>query len=374
MEIGRILIEPTAAGAQATIPEGYLEYHKDTDKLYKSDGSTKTELGSGGGSYTDEMAQDAVGGIVDATLVYSDATPSLGRAALTGDVTAAAGSNATVIANDAVTYAKIQNVTDNRLLGRSAGSSGDVQEITTGSGIILSSGVLSSNRIYGLLDVKPTVDTPDDEFNSTTLDPKWTVVSGGSGTVSIMSTGTTLQVYDLTTRPGWLLTQVGKNTGQVMAIRQDYTLPDGNSIVMALSYCCGTSNAVNTNNGTQFQIGLNDNDTSIISGNYFYFLVDAEAGGFSRTFITSSVGSDIIGQGTVLSGLIYLRIFRVGLVYHCFASTSQAPAWIFIGTKTMPSASTNIWIQASSSASITGPAAINGVDWIRQGTNNLDPW
>jgi hypothetical protein len=49
VELGQLLIEPTAAGAQATIPEGYLEYHKDTDKLYKSDGTTKTELASGGG-------------------------------------------------------------------------------------------------------------------------------------------------------------------------------------------------------------------------------------------------------------------------------------------------------------------------------------
>jgi len=45
--------------------------------------------------YTDEMAQDAVGGMVDTTLVYTDATPLLSRAALTGAVTASAGSNAT---------------------------------------------------------------------------------------------------------------------------------------------------------------------------------------------------------------------------------------------------------------------------------------
>ncbi len=42
-----------------------------------------------------EAAQDAVGGMVDTTLVYSDATPSLSRAALTGAITASAGSNST---------------------------------------------------------------------------------------------------------------------------------------------------------------------------------------------------------------------------------------------------------------------------------------
>lgn len=45
--------------------------------------------------YTDENAQDAVGAMVDTTLVYTDATPLLSRAALTGAVTASAGSNTT---------------------------------------------------------------------------------------------------------------------------------------------------------------------------------------------------------------------------------------------------------------------------------------
>lgn len=81
--------------------------------------------------YTDEMAQDAVGAMVDSTLVYTDATPLLSRAALTGDVTASAGSNTLTIANDAVTYAKMQNVSaTDKILGRSTAGAGDVEEIT----------------------------------------------------------------------------------------------------------------------------------------------------------------------------------------------------------------------------------------------------
>lgn len=48
------------------------------------------------------------------------------------------------IENDAVTYAKIQNVTDARVLGRAAGSSGDVQELTAGAGISIASGAIAS--------------------------------------------------------------------------------------------------------------------------------------------------------------------------------------------------------------------------------------
>lgn len=45
--------------------------------------------------YTDEQAQDAVGAMVDTTIVYNDVTPSLSRAALAGAITASAGSNTT---------------------------------------------------------------------------------------------------------------------------------------------------------------------------------------------------------------------------------------------------------------------------------------
>jgi len=64
---------------------------------------------------------------------------------LSGDVT---GSGATAIsatiANDAVTFAKLQNISTNKLLGRSTAGSGDVEEISIGSGLSLSGGTLSA--------------------------------------------------------------------------------------------------------------------------------------------------------------------------------------------------------------------------------------
>lgn len=51
------------------------------------------------------------------------------RSALTGDVTAAAGNNATTIANDAVSDAKLRNSAAVSLIGRSANSSGDPGDI-----------------------------------------------------------------------------------------------------------------------------------------------------------------------------------------------------------------------------------------------------
>src|SRR5690606_13164348 len=50
----------------------------------------------------------------------------------------------TEIANDAVTFAKMQNINTDRLLGRSTASSGNIEEITIGSGLTLSGGELSA--------------------------------------------------------------------------------------------------------------------------------------------------------------------------------------------------------------------------------------
>lgn len=56
---------------------------------------------------------------------------------LTGDVTAGpgSGSQVAIIANDSVTFAKFQNITTNRLLGRATAGSGDMEEITLGTNL-----------------------------------------------------------------------------------------------------------------------------------------------------------------------------------------------------------------------------------------------
>jgi len=75
--------------------------------------------------------------------------------ALTGDVAASGPGSASAtiqnnavttgkIANSAVTYEKIQNVTSGRILGRSTAGAGVVEEISIGTGLSLSGGTLSS--------------------------------------------------------------------------------------------------------------------------------------------------------------------------------------------------------------------------------------
>jgi hypothetical protein len=60
-----------------------------------------------------------------------DGSGNLQRAALTGDVTASAGNNATTIANDAVTNAKAANMADSTIKGRASGAgTGDPTDLT----------------------------------------------------------------------------------------------------------------------------------------------------------------------------------------------------------------------------------------------------
>lgn len=67
-----------------------------------------------------------------------------------GDVTVS-GSGATwTIDNDAVTYAKIQNVSASRLLGRRSGSSGDVEEVQIGAGLSISAGAQLAASVTGI--------------------------------------------------------------------------------------------------------------------------------------------------------------------------------------------------------------------------------
>ncbi len=63
-----------------------------------SAGNTTISITSSAVSDFVEAAQDAVGAMVDSTLVYVDATPLLTRAALTGDITAPQASNVTTLA------------------------------------------------------------------------------------------------------------------------------------------------------------------------------------------------------------------------------------------------------------------------------------
>jgi hypothetical protein len=111
----------TDSGRAAITPaEGEPIYTTDTKQLYIGDGTTAGGVAVGGG-----------GGVSDGDK---------------GDITVSGTGATWTIDNDAVTYAKIQNVSAaSKLLGRGDSGSGDVQEITLGTGLTMTGTTLAAS-------------------------------------------------------------------------------------------------------------------------------------------------------------------------------------------------------------------------------------
>jgi len=98
--------------------------------------NASTLVGNASGSSASPTA------LTSTDLAFATGTVNIGTGAVTTAKLADSSSSAT-----GVTYAKIQHVTDARLIGRSAGTNGIPQEITVGAGLTLASGSLSSGLL-----------------------------------------------------------------------------------------------------------------------------------------------------------------------------------------------------------------------------------
>jgi hypothetical protein len=84
---------------------------------------------------------------LNATLAFNGTT--LQRAALTGDVTALAGNNATTIASNAVTYGKFQQVSASTLVGNPTGSTANTRAVFIDSTLVFNGFVLQRAALSG---------------------------------------------------------------------------------------------------------------------------------------------------------------------------------------------------------------------------------
>lgn len=225
-EKGVIHVVDVEAGADVP-PEGHLLYARDTDDVYKSDGTTLTAIG-GGAAYTNEEAQDAVGTIlVDSSTIdftYTDATP---------EITA-------IVIDNSITDAKLRNSSALSVIGRSANSAGDPADIagaTVGhvlqvlSGPTVGFGGLGTTVSQGLYSWDYPPQSPsayDDEFDSGTLDAKWTIASAGTtnpavaGTIDYTASLTT-PIVDAASVPSRLMFQSDNSSGATFRVSQTFT-------------------------------------------------------------------------------------------------------------------------------------------------------
>lgn len=122
-----------------------------------------------------------------------DGSNSIRTSAFTGDVTKSAGGTALTIANDAVTYAKIQNVGANSFLANTSASSGDAAELSLSASQLAgrgSTGNLAAISLGGILSMSGTTLSATEVDGSTTnelQDLSFAVKSGSNVPLAITS-------------------------------------------------------------------------------------------------------------------------------------------------------------------------------------------
>ncbi len=132
---GRIGLRNDMTSDSSFLSDGQIWYRSDTDKFRVRYNSTTANIA------TEDW-------------VTANFTPGAGLAdGDYGDITVSGTGTAINVDNDAITYAKMQNVSAaSKLLGRGDSGSGDVQEITIGSGLTMTGTTLSSSGGAGVSD------------------------------------------------------------------------------------------------------------------------------------------------------------------------------------------------------------------------------
>lgn len=101
-----------------------------------------------------------------------------------GDITVTSNGTVWTIDNQAVTYAKIQNISaTNRILGRSSSGAGSIEEITIGAGLSLSGGTLattsSAGQVFTFSATAPASPNSGDEWFDSTSGILYTRMNDG---------------------------------------------------------------------------------------------------------------------------------------------------------------------------------------------------
>lgn len=107
------------------LPAGVLGFETDTRTFKLGDGTTRWSA----------LAYFGGGGVSDGDK---------------GDITVSGGGATWTIDNDAVTFAKMQNLSASRLIGRRSGSSGDPEEVQVGAGLSISAGAQLAAAVTGI--------------------------------------------------------------------------------------------------------------------------------------------------------------------------------------------------------------------------------
>lgn len=254
-----------------------------------------------------EGSQDAVGSILlDSSTIdftYDDGTPSI----------------TAIVIDDSITFAKMQNITTNRLLGRSTAATGNIEELTIGSGLQLSGGTLSATggsgtvtsvalAVPSIMSVSGSPITTSGTITTSLVAQAANIVfAGPSSGASTTPTFRSLVSDDI---PSLASTKIS-DFSEAVDDRVNALLVEGTGIT--LTYDDGSNTLTieapasgYTTENAQDDIGTILVDSSTIDFTYNDGAPSITAGvksnSISNTNLTSSTGGIYKGSGTIASG------------------------------------------------------------------------
>ncbi len=242
--------------------------------------------------YTDEAAQDAVGAMVDTTLVYTDGTPLLSRAALTGAITASAGSNTTALGS--FTTAQLNTaLSDNNIAtggGTATGTNTGDQNLFSTVAVSGQSNVVAdstSDTLTLVAGSNVTITT-----NATTDEVTISATGGGGG-----GSGEATEVSITQSSHGFSVGNVLKKTGA------SYALAQANSAANA--EVVGIVSVVTDANTFTLLTGGYIDTLSGLTANETYFLSPSSAGAMTTTEPTtnSQISKPLLNSVSTTAGV-----------------------------------------------------------------------
>ena len=224
-----------------------------------------------------------------------------------------------------------------------------------------------------------TPSSVDDEFSQNKIDiSKWVINKGKVGKVDILDTsllGFNESVIDMTTKSNSLLVQTGQ--AKDFEIFQDYTLLDGESIILKMSSVIQLTQTLEgfIDVGLCVGDGLTANSGNYItlkfaSNNDGWYLIQERTG----AVLDGALG-DVGSENATTSKDVYFRISRLSNGYQGFFSFNGKTWTISNYLDVIPQELDRIFIYSKSTATQAGsPLPITEFEWIRKGDNSIVPW
>jgi hypothetical protein len=239
------------------------------------------------------------------------------------------------------------------------------------------SGGGGGGNISGAYDIEDTSNyTPGslaDEFDTNTLDAKWTVIAStttpAAGTADPYANPST-GIYDLTTRSNGMLVQPRQNSGSVddVLLRQSGALANGESLVFSFGMPdIGTSVA----DGMIVGLALSTNSTYDSSGTWRAMLVRGTTN-YKFDFYTGSAATvtNLRNYGTqsapvLLGRRTYLRVTRRNTNDYWWMASFDGMNWIHLTKDTTSTSFSYVFLHARYNAAAPTMFPVFSFNWLR---------